>query len=509
VAATLATVGREKYRNAARGRAYNIINKLSSLEMNASNNIAILSSSPNSREGNDSTRMMFDKSFEGSMDDLYGNESLDALLDSESLNDDVSNPLPNGVAVADSMGLGMSHLAAHVMQPMLTTASASAMMTSAPNAPGSNMMYGQLPSIPYSISTTNQPSGASSLPSFASPPYSQTMQRPIAPVNTSLTSDQHQSIAPSPALAYSTNTAMYPPNTNEQGTGLKRTLDATEVSDDEGDTKVRKQGRNLREQQRSQKITQQIDILKEVLASSNISFKPDKYSTLVTVAEYIKQLQAKSAALDEDHKKLSTTISKTNEMIDGQYVPASTDGKDIPGGVDLGEVTTNTDAFDGVFVTNIDYKSVFGSCGVPLAVASIDGRFLDCNAEFLKLIDYSREELLPCQQLSVIAEETPSSAGVAAPQHAAAQASDRNLSLFNLLNRDHMEGVFLAMSQMLKKPLKNAIARPKSPEEDCWAGDVYLGRLPDTKMRMNVSLVRSPQGRAKFFDCSLFPIPNP
>jgi PAS domain-containing protein len=433
--------------------------------MNAINNNTILSSSANSREENDSSRMMFDKSFEGSIDDLYGNESLDALLDSESLNDDVSNSLPNGVTVSDSMGLRMSPLTAQAMQPMLTTnttagvASASAMMKSSPNA---SMMYGQLPSIPYSISTTSQPSVASSLSSFAQNPnpYSQPMQRPIAPVNTALGSVQQQSVAPS--------TTMYSPNTNEQISGLKRPLDVTEVSDDEGDTSKRKQGRNLREQQRSQKITQQIDNLKEVLASSNVSFKPDKYSTLVTVAEYIKQLQAKSAALDEEHKKLTTTISKTNEMIDDQYVPASTDGKDIPGGVDLGEATTKTDAFDGVFVTNIDYKSVFGSCGVPLAVASIDGRFLDCNAEFLRLITYSREELLPCQK------ET---AGVGA------QASVQNLSLFNLLNRDCMEGVFLAMSQMLKKPLKNAIAKPKaSPEEDCWAGDIYLGRLPDTKV---------------------------
>jgi PAS domain-containing protein len=272
------------------------------------------------------------------------------------------------------------------------------------------------------------------------------------------------------------------------------------VSEDEDERNKRRQGRNLREQQRSQKITQQIDHLREVLASANITFKPDKYSTLVTVAEYIKQLQAKSAALDAEHEKLLSTISKTNEIVNDRYLPASTTGENPPGGANLADANRNIiESSEAALVPNIDYRSVFKSCGVPLAVASIDGRFVDCNLEFLKVTGYSKEELLPCH-LTSIPEEVPS----AGMQQADA---NKNLSLFNLLHREHMEAVFLAMSEMLKRPPRNDGSKP-FPGEDCWAGYVYLTRLPETKMRMNVTLVRGNQGGAKFFDCSLLPVPN-
>lgn len=427
---------------------------------------------------------MYGNGSHGSMDDLNFNESLDALLNSENLTEG-SNALQTDVTVSDSVALRMSHLEAQGMPTTMTSNTAGPASATGMNGPSHSMMYqGRLQSIPYTISTTSHPSQASSVSSFATNSYMQPAQRPNVAAPTSFPSYQPQPIAPAPIVPYS-NASVLPAATNKKTLNStfskKRSLDPTAVSEDEDDKSKRRHGRNLREQQRSQKITEQIDHLREVLASANIEFKPDKYSTLVTVADYIKQLQAKSAALDADHKKLISTISKTNELANGQYIPASTSGQDVPGGFDLGKGSTSNDDFDGVFVPNIDYRSVFGHCGMPLAVASIDGLLLDCNAEFLKVAGYSREELLPSEKLSVIAEETPSSAGAAAQQqkHDEAQASAQNMSLFNLLSRDHMEGVFLAMSQMLKKAPKNA--KP-NPGEDCWAGDVCLGRLPDTKV---------------------------
>eukprot|EP00980_Cylindrotheca_fusiformis_P008017 scaffold1706_cov116-Cylindrotheca_fusiformis.AAC.20 len=453
--------------------------------------------------------MMFEKSNEGSMEDMNFNDSLDALLNSENLNDS-SSALQDDVTVHDSMAhRPQSHLGAQGMPTPM------AGQTSAPGAQGMNansVMYGQVPNIPYSISTSH-PSQVSSLSSFATNPYSQTTsQRPMVPPSSSLGGGyQPQPIAPAPMVSRSNESARHTPTKKKTTTrsSKKRRVDATAVSEDEDERVKRRQGRNLREQQRSQKITQQIDHLREVLASANITFKPDKYSTLVTVGDYIKQLQAKSAALDADHKKLINTISKTNEMANSQYIPAATNGQDGPGDMDLGnQLASHQDDSEGVFVPNIDYRSVFDSCGMALAVASIDGRFLDCNAEFLKIVGYSRDEILPSKKqepgLSVIAEETPSSGSAAAAKQN--KTSSQNMSLFNLLSREHMEGVFVAMSQMLKKLPKNTTP---NPVDDCWAGDVCLGRIPDTKMRMNVSLVRSPEGRAKFFDCSLFPTPTP
>ena len=55
----------------------------------------------------------------------------------------------------------------------------------------------------------------------------------------------------------------------------------------------RRHERNLREQQRSYRISQQIKELREVLTESSVPFKPNKYSILLSVVDYIKQLKKK------------------------------------------------------------------------------------------------------------------------------------------------------------------------------------------------------------------------
>jgi PAS domain-containing protein len=351
------------------------------------------------------------------------------------------------------------------------------------------------------------------------------------------------------------------------------------VSEDEEDKDKRRQDRNLREQQRSQKITQQIDELREVLASANIRFKPDKYSTLVSVVDYIKQLQERSAMLDAEQKKLVDTISKTDDIVKESHLPPSACSvSNITGGADpsMRSASCNSDMYNEdelAFVRNVDYKSIFARCGMPLAVASIDGRFLDCNIEFETITGYKRDELLPSME-PVVAEAPPSmsssnptatscassainhhpqqgrsSEEVSTNKNSASYPSEdstpigksTNLSLFNLLSRDCMEHVFFALSHILKHPEGT---HKVSEKEKCdyWTGIVRLNRKPGHevcvvrsfqtqsipflsyydvfadllcalvvfpskfKMRLNVVLVRSPEGRAKFFNCYLSPV---
>lgn len=442
--------------------------------------------SPNSSEGNDS-RMMFDKANLGSMDDLNFNESsLDALglglglLDEDNLRDSTNGYLTNSMA-SEAMGLRNS-----------ATAEAPTSGMQGITAGTDNFPFPSIPSIPYSIVTSNHPSIAS----YATNTYSPTAE------TVSLPSHPHQPIVPAPGTARPDELAVRSPPTTKSSSAKKkvssgkkavkttslsgkRPRGAKAVSEDEDEVLQRRVGRNLREQQRSQKITQQIDHLREVLASANITFKPDKYSTLVSVGEYIKELQVKAASLDAEHKKLIDTISRTNEMVNDQYVPASTNGQAPPGDMDLGDASPKGKT-KTLFVPNIDYKSVFSSCGIPLAVASIDGRFLDCNQEFLRAIGYTREELLPCEKLGVIAEEVSSAASASngdgsQREEAAASNTTRNLSLFNLLGRDHMEEVFEAMRNMLKEP--KSVTDRSIPGEDLWIGDVQLGRTTHNRVR--------------------------
>ena len=119
---------------------------------------------------------------------------------------------------------------------------------------------------------------------------------------------------------------------------------------------------------------------------------------------------------------------------------------------------------------------------------SIDGRFLDCNAEFERLVGYRREELLPRENLSLIVDEALSSAESAgeaaqgAAEKEASASNTRNLSLFNLLSREHMEGVFLAMSEMLKHPPEKG-AHSGVVHNDFWTGHIFLSRNMHVKVR--------------------------
>ena len=50
------------------------------------------------------------------------------------------------------------------------------------------------------------------------------------------------------------------------------------------------------------------------------------------------------------------------------------------------------------FVHGIDYQKIFINSAIAIAIASVDGRFVDCNDEFLHLTDYTHEEFLGAGQ---------------------------------------------------------------------------------------------------------------
>lgn len=271
------------------------------------------------------------------------------------------------------------------------------------------------------------------------------------------------------------------------------------ISEDESDRQKRRSQRNLREQERSHQITSRINELRDLLAQAGVHFKPDRYSTLVGVVNYIKMLQGRTKALDEEHRKLIDTISGANRLANGGGTTTIQSHNKISGeNATQSSSDSNTDEEFLIFLQGIDYKFIFKSCGVALAITSVDGRFVDCNEEFLRVTDYSREELLGGDVCSDGAASGSNNSGrtgdtsptigglvtvytntstntsevsaVAAAGSAATKSpkpdpvahfSSRppaevrmhkkpHLSLFNLLGRDDMENVYAAMSRMLK-----------------------------------------------------------
>mmetsp|Transcript_34579 Transcript_34579/g.75702 ORF Transcript_34579/g.75702 Transcript_34579/m.75702 type:complete len:569 (+) Transcript_34579:275-1981(+) len=254
--------------------------------------------------------------------------------------------------------------------------------------------------------------------------------------------------------------------------------------------KRRRHERNLREQQRSQKITEQIKELREVLAESKFPFKPNKFSILLSVAEYIKQLQARAVLLDQEHRRLVDTLRITKEMVNEGRVPSEEDIGEESAGCAPFSSSSATEAVvddtitysaevgndaDMLFVQGIDYKSLFAQCSAPLGVASLDGRFVACNAEFEIVSGFAREELA-------------------------------RQSLFNLLTSKDMQQVCEVMGCMLGRTcVDNASADGSdSSQQTFWSGSV-LSKQSMCDLIMNISLVRTTEGIPKFFNCALSP----
>ncbi|KAL9180760.1 hypothetical protein ACHAXT_011213 [Thalassiosira profunda] len=417
----------------------------------------------------------------------------------------------------------------------------------------------------------------------------------------------------------------YRPSTGKRKRRASATAGTLPVSEDEGERQKRRSERNMREQERSHRIADRIAELRNVLSEAGVHFKPDRHSTLVSVANYIKMLQGRSKSLDEEHRRLLDTISGADRLAN----EASSNGGIALGGALPGGTTTtvqthrslpasstssaagqSTDEEFRVFVQGIDYKSIFSGCGAALAVANVDGRFVDCNDEFLRISEYTRSELLgdenvprhgawrqgptppvigvggPQQPGQAVAVSTSSVAnssmavkspdfhrsGSGSPNQHEQRDKDlptevrvrkpHRLSLFNLLGGEDMEAVYAAMSDMLRAPAPSASSRQAiSSEEgdgggtsssssdscvksdltrsmegdsgssgnevsgsgssgaepiaagpgadssrytvDHWTGRVKHTRRKNRTLQLNISLVRTADGRPKFFNCAI------
>jgi PAS domain-containing protein len=334
--------------------------------------------------------------------------------------------------------------------------------------------------------------------------------------------------------------------------GWRDTSASLAVSEDESDRKSRRSERNLREQERSHRITERITELRTLLSEAGVHFKPDRYSTLVSVVDYIQELQARSANLDMEHKKLLNTIAVADQLANNSHYPVSPGGggqegedggNNINNTNNMGMTATlqthrplenagaassnssssssplchsNSDEEVMVFIQGIDYKNIFASCGVALAITSVDGRFVDCNEEFLKVTDYTRSELLgdePRQwngimpsshshhhhrgggqgQVVTVSTSVSTNSSTALLTSAAVAGSattmnpdfqrssqlnnkgdlpppeiitrKQHLSLFNLLSGEDMETVYSVMSQMLRSP-EHSVASITSSSRD-------------------------------------------
>ncbi|EEC49546.1 predicted protein [Phaeodactylum tricornutum CCAP 1055/1] len=225
----------------------------------------------------------------------------------------------------------------------------------------------------------------------------------------------------------------------------------------------RRHERNMREQQRSGLISQQIKELREVLTESNIPFKPNKFSILVSVVDYIKSLQARAIMLDSEHQKLADTIREASDLV--------TNGLTSEEDKECMSPLSDEPQSELLFVQGIDYRAVFNHCPYAMGVASLDGRILVCNSSFESLLGLNKDRA-------------------------------RQQSFFVFI-RNHQD-IFDAMADLLKR---SSVASETGEgvvvkEEHLlyWCGQVVT--LRSQRLIFNITLTSSSNGEPSFFGFS-------
>ncbi len=206
----------------------------------------------------------------------------------------------------------------------------------------------------------------------------------------------------------------------------------------------RRHERNTREQQRSHKISQQIKELRNVLTESKVPFKQNKYSILMSVVDYIKQLQQRAGLLDNEHNKLVTTIQQTNEMVKSGITDQSDMNLGVGNDVEL------------LCARGLDYKTIFEQCSIPLGVAALDGRLLACNPKFEEWTGLSKQAL-------------------------------ESRTLFGLLSANIVDEVFRALGTMLKSKSSGQ----EQEKEDTQTQEQVHGQLDPSRNNTGSCIVGS------------------
>lgn len=260
----------------------------------------------------------------------------------------------------------------------------------------------------------------------------------------------------------------------------------------------KREERNAREKERSYRIAAQINELRTLLSNGGVIVpKGTKNAVLTEAANYIKMLQQHQYKSEIHRQQLIQQM----QMIGGgaigpqaanaiRHVAAQNGvwslGKfgGVPPrtAVDQQQQQNQEQEQQGgnqnIFLKSIDdhdYRYIFNSCSIPMAIASMGGAFIDCNQVFTELSQYGKQELC-------------------------------SLTIFNLTARSDLQHAFDLVSQMISPAaVSNDGSNAQPPvSPSC----VLRGNMKQRNdLGLNITLIRDDEGIAKCFCVSL--IQNP
>ncbi|EED91265.1 predicted protein [Thalassiosira pseudonana CCMP1335] len=266
-------------------------------------------------------------------------------------------------------------------------------------------------------------------------------------------------------------------------------------------TNERREERNMREKERSLKITQQIHELRGLLSIGGVIVPKGTKSTILTeAANYIRLLQQHQYRSEIDKAQLVQEVQRIGNGAIGQKAavairhvanqngvstmanfgeqpPLTTSGA-TPQSVGSGGSSSGGDIPDTI--PDREYRCIFNSCSVGMAIATMGGSFIDCNAAFSQLSSYSKQEL-------------------------------KAMTIFNITCREDLQGAFDKMSQLITPPA------PGGLDDDGNSIDSGKSQPPvilsaaikhRADLGLSVSLIRGEDGVAKYFNVTLVKMPD-
>jgi len=213
-----------------------------------------------------------------------------------------------------------------------------------------------------------------------------------------------------------------------------------------------------------------------------------KSTILTEAANYIRILQQQAYRLEMDKAQLVQEVQRIGNGAIGEKAAYAIQHAAAQSGVsymtnlpETADPQQSVGSASDQLSDNLgdrEYRCVFNSCSVGMAIATMGGSFIDCNQAFTQLSSYSKQEL-------------------------------QAMTIFNITSREDLQGAFDMMSQLITPPTVGLDADGNNIEDGKTQAPVVLRSAIRNRsdLGLSVSLIRGDDGVARNFNVTLVKLP--
>ena len=211
-----------------------------------------------------------------------------------------------------------------------------------------------------------------------------------------------------------------------------------------------------------------------------------KSTILAEAANYIRLLQQQQNRSELEKQQLVQEVQRIGGGAIGQQASVAIRHVAAQNGIDsvlgLGPVPNSVASAPQSMQDSLgdrDFRIVFNSCSVGMAIATMGGSFIDCNSAFTQLSSYTKQEL-------------------------------KAMTIFNITSRDDLQGAFDMMSKLITPPTSGFDGDGNSVQDEKSQAPVVLRSAirHRSDLGLSVSLIRGDDGVARYFNITLVKLPS-